>query len=186
MRHPKGNKYCSNESELLQYQRELKFVSCPHCGQVGFLICHGFLCGYAETGQEIAVRGRRIFCSNRYRRRGCGRTFSVLLADVLRGFVVRAGTLWRFVLGVIGGLSRKASWERVQTDFSLESGYRLWRRIQGAQSRIRELLCRERPPPQSFSDEPLFQLVTHLQCVFASDQCPFAGFQTRFQTAVLG
>lgn len=186
MRHPKGNKYCSSEFELLQYQRGLKFVSCPHCGQVGFLICHGFLRGYADVGQEIVVRGWRFFCSNRYRRRGCGRTFSVLLADVLWGFVVRAATLWRFVQGVAGGLSRKAAWERAQTGFSLESGYRLWRRLQSAQSRIREMLCRERPPPQSSSDEPLFQLAAHLQCVFASDECPFAGFQTRFQTAVLG
>lgn len=186
MRYPKGKRYFSNECALNQYRRGLKLVPCPHCGRVGYLIGHGFLVGYSEAGQELVVRGRRIFCSNRYRRRGCGGTFSVMLADVLVGFMVRAGTLLAFLREVAGGLSRKAAWQRVAGSFSLESGYRLWRRLSAAQGHIKALLCRQRPPPDSTSCEPLVQLLAHLRCVFPSSECPFSSFQRCFQAPLLG
>ncbi len=186
MRYPKGKRYFSNESELDQYRRSLKSVQCPRCGRVGFLIGHGFLVGYTEAGQEMVFRGRRFFCSNRYRRRGCGRTFSVMLADVLVGFMVRAGTLFAFLRTVAEGASRKAAWEKSAGAFSLESGYRMWRRLSEAQAHIKAMLCRQRPPPYSPSDEPLVQLLEHLQCVFPLSDCPFEEFQIRFQTPLLG
>ena len=122
MRYPKGRKYCNTEADLHQYMLSLKLVPCPHCGKVGFLIGHGFLGGYSETGQEHVVRGWRFFCSNRHRRRGCGRTFSVLLSDVLKGFMVRAHTLWNYLKKVTGGMSRRAAWEQTRESFSPQSG----------------------------------------------------------------
>src|SRR5690606_41180404 len=80
------------------------------CRQSGTLIGHGFLRGYAERGSGLVVRGRRIFCSNRGKRPGCGRTFSVKLGCVLSGFVVRTLTLWCFVQAVLGGLTLRAAW----------------------------------------------------------------------------
>jgi hypothetical protein len=186
MRTPKGEKYCSTEAELHQYRLGLKMESCPHCGQTGFLICHGFLRGYAEVGQERVIRGRRFFCSNRHRRRGCGHTFSVLLADVLWGFMVRARTLWRYLQGVSGGLSRKAAWERAQAVFSLRSGYRLWRRLYEAQTHIRSRLIRQCPVPASSAVEPVDQLLAHLQRVFPLAACPLSAYQGHFQAPLLG
>jgi hypothetical protein len=80
----------------------LKLAPCPHCRQTGALIGHGFLRGYAEQGSEVVVRsrGRRVFCSNREQRPGCGGTFSVLLSTVLSGFVVRTLTLLCFATAV--------------------------------------------------------------------------------------
>ena len=87
--------------------RELKSSSgrVRTAGQIRPLIGHGFRRGYAERGSEVEVRGRRFFCSNRHRRPGCGRTFSVLLAAVVSRFVVRAVTLFRFVEFVVSGLT---------------------------------------------------------------------------------
>lgn len=185
MRTPKGNSYASTEAELHQLQRAAKLLPCPHCGRVGFLICHGFLRGYAERGQGLVVRGRRLFCSDRYRRRGCGRTFSIALADVVRGFSVRTGTLFAFLITVVGGASRKAAWERVAAGFSLTTGYRLWRRLQRAQAHIRTLLCRVRSPPDASSPEPLAQLLAHARRAFQSSPCPFASLQSHFRVPLL-
>lgn len=185
MRTPKGKQYCSSEAQLHQYLLGLAMVPCPHCRRIGYLIGHGFLRGYAENGQEQVIRGRRFFCSNRYRRRGCGGTFSVLLADMLRGFMVRARTLWRFLQGVSDGLSRKAAWEQAQEAFSLQSGYRLWRKFNRAQTHIRAFLSRRCPAPASSSAEPMKQLLAHLKCAFPSETCPFAGFQSHFQHSLL-
>jgi hypothetical protein len=187
MRTSKGKKYCINESRLNQYRLALKLVFCPHCHQIGFLIGHGFLVGYAERGEELVIRGRRFFCSNRFRRQGCGRTFSVLISDVLLGFVVRASTLFAFLNGVALGLSRRASWLKVSDGkFSIQSGYRLWRKLQGSQAHIRTILNRERPPPDCVAAEPLIQMLDHLRSIFPSSACPFTSFQTHFQVSLFG
>jgi hypothetical protein len=166
----------------------LKLVTCPHCRRAGALIGHGFLHGYAEQSSEVGLRGRRFFCSNRGRRPGCGRTFSVALSTVLAGFVIRTITLFSFVTAVLGGKSRRAAWlDTAGSAFSLSTGYRLWRRLREAQSRVRACLCREAPPPVCASREPLAQLLEHLGVVVGATKLDgFAGFQAHTQEHLLG
>jgi hypothetical protein len=130
------------------------------------LIGHGFLRGYAERSSEVEVRARRVFCSNRGQRPGCGGTFSVLLSTVLSGFTVRTLTLFCFATAVLSGLTRRAAWLReVRGALSLSSGYRLWRRLSEAQSALRGRLCRATSPPDSVAREPLAQLLQHVVLV---------------------
>ena len=186
MRTSKGDDYRSDLDELDQYRMKLKQKVCPHCRAVGFLIGHGFLRGYGENSREKEIRGRRFFCSNRDRRRGCGRTFSVLLADRLGGFMLPATTLWSFLQGVRSGLTRKATWERLKSSLSLESAYRIWNRFQQAQSHIRTRLAHhgDASIPTETSN-PLFELIDHLMGAFPMTSCPIAAFQTQFQTPFL-
>jgi len=158
----------------------VKLAPCPHCRQVGALIGHGFLRGYAERSSELVLRGRRFFCSNRALRLGCGRTFSVGLSTVLSGFVVRTLTLWSFASAVLGGLTRRAAWVcQTRGGLSLSSGYRLWRRLSAAQSALRARLCREAAAPASAAREPLAQLLLHFAVVVgASEDDLFAAFQS--------
>jgi hypothetical protein len=185
MRDPHYKRFCRSEAELEDARLGLKLLLCPHCRRVGFLIGHGFAWGYAEAGSERVVRGRRFFCSNRHRRRGCGRTFSLLLAHRLSGFVVGTRTLWQYLRAVLGGRSRKAAWERVGAAFWRASGVRLWRKLSQAQAHIRARLCRHGPPPAFSATEPLAQLAAHLQGAFPAAVCPFAHFQSHFQTPLL-
>lgn len=120
----------------------------------------------AERGSEVVVRGRRIYCSNRGQRPGCGRTFSVLLSTVLAGFVVRTATLFRFASAVLGGLTRRSAWlSTVAGALSMTSGYRLWHRLHGAQSWLRARLWGEKPAPTCAAREPLAQLWAHASVV---------------------
>jgi hypothetical protein len=144
----------------------LKLAQCPHCRQTGALIGHGLLRGYAEQGSEVVERGRRVFCSNRGQRPGCGRTFSVLLSTVLYGFVVRTLTLYRFANAVLNGLTRRAAWlSTLIPVLSRSSAYRLWQRLHEAQSSLRTRLSGEVPAPASSAREPLAQLFAHLGAV---------------------
>lgn len=105
---------------------DAKALRCPHCGLYGTLNAHGWLFGYAEVGSTRVMRGRRLYCSDRFRRPGCGRTFSVLLSRVLAGFTVTTQTLGLFVRAVVAGACRKAAWESVvRAGLALRSGYRL-------------------------------------------------------------
>jgi len=186
MRVAKVIAYVASFADFEPFRQGLKLMPCPHCGAVGFLICHGFLRGYNEEGLPGFVRGRRFYCSNRGRKRGCGRTFSVLLAGVLRRCIVPARTLWQFLQGLWRGLNRKAAWERTTRRFSLETAYRLARRVNRRQSALRTLLARRSAPPQSDSPEPLVQLLAHLENLFAASACPIAAFQSEFQQPFLG
>ena len=103
-------RFVRGRDELDGLLRRAKLIACRHCGRTGTLIGHGELRGYDTRSTERIVRGRRLFCSNRYRRPGCGRTFSVLLPERLRGFVVPTTILACYVASVIDGLSRKAAW----------------------------------------------------------------------------
>ena len=76
----------------LRIAERLKQTPCPHCKVVGTLIRHGFLYGFDDSNpQRKTVRARRIFCSNRHARPGCGRTFSVWLADKIRRLSLTTG-----------------------------------------------------------------------------------------------
>ena len=155
-------------------------------GRIGALIGHGFLRGYAERGSELEVRGRSFFCSNRSLRWGCGRTFSVALVTVLAGFVVRTLTLFRFAQGVLGGRTRRAAWLcEASGAFSLSSGYRLWRRLQGAQTGLRSWLSREVKAPLCGAREPLAQVLAHFEAVLGEGEPDlFAAFQSHAQRAL--
>jgi len=177
----------TDETGLGAALEHAKLWACPRCGRTGALVGHGLVRGYGERDGTRVVRGRRLLCSNRHRRPGCGRTFSILRADVIATFLVRAPTLYQLVRTVIAGASRRAAWRVASAGaMSMSSGYRLWRRLGTAQVGIRTRLCRARPPPASTRSEPLAQMVAHLEHVFPEASCPLTAFQSRWQTSVLG
>jgi len=178
-------RFVAGEEQLDECVRQAKLWPCPRCGRVSALVGHGLLVGYGEDGSFPVKRGRRFFCSNRHRRHGCGRTFSVLLDQVLCGFVVRALTLFDFVVAIVSGLALAAAWKRAAAArFSKTSGYRLWRRLRRAQPDIRgRLSCLSRPPP-STAAEPWAQLLAHLRQELGEQA--FACFQSRLQLDLLG
>lgn len=168
-----------------------KQIACPHCRRTGMLVGHGLLMGYAERGSDREIRGRRLLCSARFRRSGCGRTFSVLLATVIAGFTVRTPTLSAILEAVVGGVNRKAAWERLREtatapELALRSGYRLWARLCAAQSRIRTALSDLTSPPASTDRQPTAQLLAHLRSVVGAAPCVLAGFQLALQRGLFG
>jgi hypothetical protein len=179
-------RFVGDECALRTVLFGLKLAPCPHCRRTGALNGHGLLRGYAEGESAVVVRGRRVFCSNRARRPGCGQTFSVRLRAVLAGFVVRTLTLWLFVSAVVSGLTRRAAWLRATgatgAKLSLSSGYRLWRRLSAAQSALRARLWREAPAPGSAAYEPLAELLAHVSTVVgAGERDALAALQVRLQ-----
>lgn len=172
---------------LDELRASAKLVTCPHCRRIGMLIGHGLLVGYAEHCSDRVTRGRRFLCSMRFRRTGCGRTFSVRIASVLAGFMVRTPTLSRMFQAVVSGLCVKAAWERhALSGLTLRSGYRLWHRLLAAQLHLRTALCSVAPPPAGNHSRPLAQLLSHLQHVLGPTDCVFAAFHLAFQRGLFG
>jgi len=162
----------------------LKQTTCPHCKSAGTLIRHGFLYGFDESSpRQKTVRARRIFCSNRQARPGCGRTFSVWIADKIRRLSLTAGALWQFLQLAVAASILAAS-RAVDCRLSDRTWQRIWRRFNRAQSKIRTALCGRCPPPElppraptNPSRLPAAQVLAHLQAAFPNVPCPIAAFQ---------
>jgi len=117
-------RFFSSESQFQALHHKLKLLNCPFCRVTGCLNLHGFLYSY-----DNKPRGRRIFCSNRNKRKGCGRSFSILLAWLLKNFRLTALDLWTFISGLINGLSKQASWIKTGLSISQSFLYCLSRRL---------------------------------------------------------
>lgn len=178
-------RFAAAPEDLEEVLERAKQMNCPHCRQAGTLIGHGVLRGYAERGSKRVVRGRRLFCSNRFRKDGCGRTVSVLLAEFLARHVVGVRTLGRLLVAAVAGVSVRSAWQQAARGaFSVQTGYRLWWRLAKALAPLRTALCREAPPNESRARTPLGGLLDHLRQVVGHGACPFGAFQQRFQTGV--
>ena len=159
----------------------LKHTPCPHCHTVGALMRHGSLYGFDDTSpQRKTLRARRLFCSNRQARHGCGRTVSVWLADKIRRLSLTAATLWRFLQRAAAG-SIAAAIRLTTCHLSIRTCQRLWKRFDLRQSTIRSALWRRCPPPPPPAEPPrrpqAAQVLAHLQAAFPNADSPIAAFQ---------
>jgi hypothetical protein len=170
--------FCRDASEWSALAERLKLTPCPHCRVVGMLIQHGFLYGFDDSSpRRTTVRARRVFCSNRSTRQGCGRTFSVWIADKIRRLSLTTGCLWRFLQRAAADGIR-AALHAVDCHLSDRNLQRIWKRFHQGQSTIRTALCQRCPPPElPAGQRPAAQVLAHLQAAFPDARCPIAAFQ---------
>lgn len=85
----------------LQLNLYRSILKCPRCSRDEFLVSHGYTHKIRHDKQHRS--GKRIFCSNRYGRSGCGSTFSLALSDNVPSYQYRAIHLTVFLTCLIGG-----------------------------------------------------------------------------------
>jgi hypothetical protein len=172
-----------NDEEWSAIAERLKQTPCPHCQVVGALIRHGYLRGFDETSpRRTTVRARRIFCSNRQARRGCGRTFSVWFANKIRRLSLTTRCLWQFLQRALAGRI-VAAIRATPCHLSDRTLQRIFQRFDQGQSKIRTLLSGRCAPPQvSASQRPAAHVLAHLQAAFPDADCPIASFQHTLRT----
>ncbi len=179
--------FCRSAEEWNAIAERLKQTPCPHCKVVGALIRHGYLRGFDESSpQRQTVRARRVFCSNRNARPGCGRTFSVWCADKIRRLSLTTRGLWRFLQRAIAdGIS--AAIRAANCQLSDRTLQRIWKRFDQGQSKIRTALSGRCPPPPPElpakpTHRPAAHVLAHLQAAFPDADCPIANFQHSLRT----
>ncbi len=162
-----------------------KLEPCPHCGRIGTLNRHDRVSGNMPDQRcDEHVRGRRLWCSNRGRRGGCGRTTLLLFAWVLHRHTFTAPLLTSLLDKVAGGASIKAAWEDLDTLLSLESAYSIMHRFRERLDVIRSALFSTGKPPPASTTVPLIQTVKHLQHSFPDHAV--SAFQTAFAHPIMG
>ena len=177
---------CGSPEEFEAVREKLKLTRCPHCKSVGNLIRHGFLRGYDEKNQQTkAVRGWRIFCSNRNQAIGCGRTFSIWVASKVKRLFLTAESLWAFLKQAITTGNKLQAFRGLNCGLSDSAPYRIWKRFVEAQSAIRTALSPRCQPPNVVSDHPTALTLAYVQAAFSEHGCPISAFQVGLQTSFL-
>jgi hypothetical protein len=178
------------DSQELRDQRLalLKCSPCPHCKHSGALNRHGFLKGYDENHfKQKAVRAIRVFCSNRGNAGGCGRTFSVWVADKVKRLFLNAQSLWKLIEQAVGDGNRSGAFKKLRSSMSASAAFRIWKRFLKAQSAIRTALAAVCPPPKHLpgkGDQSAAQAtVAHLKQAFKESTLnPIAAYQAATQS----
>lgn len=176
--------FCRSDDEWNALADRLKQTPCPHCKVVGALNRHGALYGFDDRSpRRKTLRARRVFCSNRQARPGCGRTFSVWHADKIRRLGLTSACLWRFLQFAVAGCLLAAI-RAVKCHLSDRTMQRIWKRFDLGQSKIRTTLSTRCPPPElpprlpaQPAHRPAAQVLAHLQAAFPDADCPVAAFQ---------
>lgn len=177
-------RYIAEESGSDDIRNRLMLIACPFCKLVGTLIHHGFLRGYRNS--EYSTRGKRFLCNHRRaRNKGCGRTFSCLWTSVIAHRSIHTLSLWMFLSNIANGArSRLSAFKAVLPTNSGKTIHRLWKRFAMQQPIIRTDLLRLLKPPETKSENPIIQTITHLAAAFPSAD-PVADFQHHFQRSFL-
>lgn len=126
-----------------------------------------------------------MFCSDRGRRGGCGRTFALFFASVLPRHSVTAALLARLLVGLLQGAALKSAAEALRAPFALETFYRLMRRLRRRLDVVRTCLCRQQAAPASGHADALLHTLEHLHAVFPAAGA-LATFPRHFQHPFLG
>lgn len=178
---------CNSQQELDAFLKGLKLGPCPFCKTFGTLNRHGFVRGYDENHeQKRSVRAHRVFCNNRNGAVGCGRTFSVCLADRVRRLSMTAPRLWSFLKLVVSGGNKTQAFQIPGGSCGRSAPYRVWRRFLEAQSIIRSALYPLCPPPDTASGEPAELTLAHLEAAFKDHPLdPISAFQATLQISFM-
>jgi hypothetical protein len=133
---------------------------------------------------KTITRGRRFFCSNRNKRSGCGKTFSLLKSNIIKNFIITANSIWKYLKNLAVNMSKKEAFNRTEVIHSDSAVYRLFSKFKLKQSNIRSLLSRiSKPPGLNNTTDPIIQTIMHLKKTFNGYDCPVTAFQYRFQTS---
>lgn len=165
-------------NELIEYKKNIKLMDCIHCKRSGCLHSHGYQKGYCEDG-KLGLRRWRVICTKEV----CGKTSSTLIGKLLPHHLITSVDLWDFIKGILKGLNPKAAWDATSRTFSLDTAYRLHKKLIDSQTTIRQTLVKEIPPPKTNSKNPLVQTLEHLKALFPKSDCPIAEYQWQFQRA---
>ena len=167
------------------FRSNLHMVRCPKCGRTGSMVKHGYTHGFSKDAQKQKERRRwRIYCKPNKSRNGCGHAPSVALSETIPHHCFSTFDLWRFILALKKSRSIKSAWESSGMQRSLDTGYRLFKRLHLCQSRLRTNLISRAPPPAEGNASALFQVFEHLKESFGNDD-PASHYQECFQQGIL-
>lgn len=151
-------------------------LQCQHCFKNDQFVSHGFIYKKQHQNDTQAV-GKRIFCSNRCGRSGCGSTWQLYLSQEIPSLYYSTFEVFAFLCALMASLSIQSAYEQATGTEDPRNAYRWLSRLQNKLVDYRCLLkTREQPDSQTFQSrckrfqillptlQSLFQLMKEPPC----------------------
>ena len=170
--------------QLDLYRSTLK---CPCCSRDEFLVSHGFT--HKIRHDKQLRTGKRIFCSNRYGRSGCGSTFSLTHSANIPGYHYLAIHFTVFLTCLIGGIAIAKAYQIATNSDEPRHAYRWLDKLKRKLPDFRLLVKRTNTPqpeqPQRKSNKLniLLPTIEHMLNIIGPNLC--TRYQTQRQSAFL-
>lgn len=181
-----SKRYISN-NDITIPDYKIKHTPCPHCRRTGNLIYHGYLFGISECRSHEITRGKRIFCSNRNKRTGCGKTYSFFLAQYIYRSILSTASAWQFLNAYKSGLSLEKAYSSLNPlcTISFDTFIRFWKKFKLNTSDIRTYILHHHTQlPDSFKSH-VIETIHHIaQCLHHTELDPLAHYQLLAQSAI--
>lgn len=126
-------------------------LSCPHCGLQDQFVSHGFVYHkHHQTPTDCA--GKRLVCSNRFGRFGCGRTTRLYLVQTIPSLHTSASVLFTFINLLLHGLSVVSAYQKATGQYESRHAWRWLLRLTNQLPRWRaRFLTRPVSLPDTFA-----------------------------------
>lgn len=126
---------------IKQFTRSLDYnqdkLECAHCLKNDQFVSHGIV--YKQRSMTLSEPvGKRIFCSNRYGRSGCGRTVQLYVASEFPSFQYGAAHLFVFIVSLLANLTVTESYEKATGQSESRNA---WRWLNGLIRRLTDYRC---------------------------------------------
>lgn len=151
-------------------------LECTHCLKNDQFISHGVI--YKQRSSIIAEKvGKRIFCSNRYGRKGCGRTFQLYIANEFPSRRYNAFHLLVFIHSLLALFSVKKAYYTATGQSDTRHAWRWVNRLETKLSAFRHFLnARSKQKEHSFQSKTrrfqiLLPTLNQLLCHFKNNLC---------------
>ena len=159
----------------LQLDSHRDAVQCQHCAKCDQFVSHGFVHKKQHNGDKQPV-GKRLLCSNRYGRSGCGHTLRLYLAVDIPAWHYSSVHLLGFVQALIGGLGIQQAYQQSTGTAEPRHAYRWLNKLDGRLPLWRALLNRR--PKAVCGDEGLASRTRRLRLLLPTLQALFVRFGT--------
>jgi hypothetical protein len=120
--------YYPSLSAIEQQTMQLYEVACRHCQKTGQLISHGFIYK-KQLGTDPVTMGKRVYCSNRHKHTGCGRTIQLDLDQTVRYLHSTGAAVVAFVLSLIAGVPIQQAYQGATGTATPRNAYRWLNRL---------------------------------------------------------
>jgi hypothetical protein len=163
-------------------------LECQFCLKPDQFVSHGIVYKQHSIDIKEAV-GKRLFCSNRYARSGCGRTFQLYVASFIPSLHYGAAHLMAFISGLFSGFSVEQAYSSATQSADTRNSWCWLKRLRLKLSEFRRFLSLKNTlPSQRFSSRShsLQLLLPSLSDLFSHDpDCACMHYQQQHQSAFI-
>lgn len=164
--------FFENIDQLNQFTLSLELnqgqVVCANCNQSDQFVSHGFVYKNLNQG-EIIVTGKRLFCTNRCQRSGCGSTLRLYLAEQIPTLVYSTKQMSIFLKALLACNTIKTAYKAATNTDDPRHAYRWLNKLTGKLVNYRSFAQNPKTTPSpkvNFSTRRLQLLLPAIKNIF--------------------